>query len=48
MFLQANGYRLTATNSELEEFAIHVTTMKPDIGEIADWFRTKTTRIKSR
>jgi death-on-curing protein len=48
MFLQANGYRLTATNSELEELAIHVTTMKPDIDEIADWFRTKTTRIKSR
>jgi death-on-curing protein len=48
MFLQVNGYRVTATNSELEEFAIHVTTMKPDIDEIADWFRTKATRVKSR
>lgn len=48
MFLHVNGYRLTATNSELEEFAIHVTTAKPAIEAIADWFRTKTVRTKSR
>ena len=48
LFLQVNGYRLTATNSELEEFTLRVTTMKPDIAEIAEWFRTRTTRIKSR
>ena len=48
LFLHVNGYRLTATNSELEEFAIHVTTMKPSIDQIAGWFRTKTARTKSR
>lgn len=48
LFLQVNGYRLTATNSELEEFTIHVTTTKPAIEGIADWFRAKTVRTKSR
>ena len=48
LFLHVNGYRLTATNPELEEFAIYVTTMKPSIDTIADWFRTKTVRTKSR
>jgi prophage maintenance system killer protein len=43
-----NGYRLTATNSELEEFAIHVTAMKPGLEQIADWFPTKTVRTKLR
>jgi death-on-curing protein len=48
LFLQVNGYRLTATNLELEEFAIYVTTMKPSVDSIADWFRTKAVRKKSR
>lgn len=48
LFLQVNGYRLTASNPELEEFAIHVTTMKQGIEQIADWFRTNTVRTKSR
>jgi death-on-curing protein len=48
LFLQVNGYRLTATNPELERFAIYVTTLKPSIDTIADWFRTKTVRTKSR
>lgn len=46
MFLQVNGFRLTAKNDELEEFAIHVTTMKPNIEEIADWFRAKTKSVR--
>ena len=48
LFLQVNGYRLTATNPELVEFAIYVTTTKPSIDEIVDWFRAKTVRAKSR
>ena len=48
LFLQVNGYRLTASNPELEQFAIYVTTMKPSVDTIADWFRTKTVRRKSR
>ena len=48
LFLQANGYRLTATNSELEEFTLRVTTTKPDTTAIAEWFRSKTIRTKTR
>ena len=48
LFLQVNGYHMTATNSELEEFPVHVTTAKPSIDEIAEWFRAKTVRTKSR
>ena len=48
LFLQVNGYRLTARNPELEEFAMYVTTLKPSVDTIADWFRTKTVRKKSR
>jgi death-on-curing protein len=48
LFLQVNSYRLTATNPELEQFAMYVTTLKPGVDTIADWFRTKTVRKKSR
>lgn len=48
LFLQVNGYRLTATNSELEEFTLYVTTTKPDTAAIAEWFRSKTIRTKTR
>lgn len=48
LFLQVNGYRLTATNTELEAFTLRVTTTKPDLAEMAAWFRTNTTRIRTR
>jgi death-on-curing protein len=48
LFLEINGYRLTATNAELEEFTLRVTTTKPDIENIAEWFRVKTTRVRAR
>ena len=48
LFLQRNGYRLTATNPALEAFTMHVTTAKPDIEEIATWFRAHTRRTRSR
>ena len=48
LFLQVIGYRLTATIPELEQFAIYVTTTKPSIATIAEWFRTKTVRANSR
>ncbi|ULA64833.1 MAG: Toxin Doc [Nitrospira sp.] len=47
LFLQTNGYRLTATNHDLEEFTLHVTTMKPGLDQIADWFKGKTVRRPS-
>jgi death-on-curing protein len=48
LFLEVNGHRLTATNAELERFTLLVTTAKPDIEEIAEWFRANTTRVKTR
>lgn len=48
LFLEMNGYRLTATNTELESFTLRVTTAKPDLVDIAEWFRVKTTRVRAR
>jgi len=48
LFLEMNGYRVTTTNADLEEFTIHVTTMKPDLDQITEWFRVKTVRIARR
>ena len=48
LFLEMNGYRVTATNADLEKFTIHVTTMKPDLDQITEWFRAKTVRISRR
>lgn len=48
LFLELNGYRVTTTNDDLEEFTMHVTTMKPGLDQIAEWFRVKTARIARR
>ena len=37
IFLMRNGYQLTALPKELENFAVHVATKKPEIAEIAAW-----------
>jgi death-on-curing protein len=48
LFLQVNGYRLTATNEELETFTLHVTTEKPAIAEIEAWLTQHSARSSSR
>ena len=48
LFLEVNSYRLTAINAELEELPVHVTTSKPSVAEIAEWFRARTTRVRTR
>ena len=48
LFLEVNGYRVTTTNADLEEFTMHVTTMKPGLDQITEWFRVKTVRIVRR
>ena len=48
LFLQLNGYRLTATDADLEEFTLSVTTTKPSLDEIASWFKAKTVRQAGR
>jgi death-on-curing protein len=38
IFLQMNGYRLTASNEELEAFALQVTEARLSLEDIAGWF----------
>ena len=45
LFLRINGYELTANNQELESFTLHTTVQKPDIAEMANWFRQYSGRI---
>jgi len=40
IFLMRNGLKLTAAPNELEDFAIRIATDKPDIAEIASWFKS--------
>jgi death-on-curing protein len=48
LFLEVNGYGLTATNAALEAFTLRVTVDKPHLAEIAGWFRTNTARVRKR
>ena len=43
LFLQQNGYRLTATNPELEAFTLGVATQRQDITELAAWIQAHST-----
>lgn len=38
-FLAINGYELTATNKELEDYTVFVATKKPDIEAVAAWLK---------
>jgi len=48
LFLRVNGYRLTASNAELEAFTLRVTTTKPDLAEMFGWFRANSTLTRRR
>lgn len=39
LFLQANGWRLSASNAELEEFTLRVAVAHPEVPRIAEWLR---------
>lgn len=41
MFLRRNGYKLTAKKGEVEDFAVHIATNKPEISEIAAWLKAR-------
>jgi death-on-curing protein len=45
LFLVRNGYRLDATNPDLEAFTCHVAEGKPDITEIAGWLQAHSTHV---
>jgi death-on-curing protein len=40
LFLELNGYRLSATNEQAVEFALRVIAGELDVGAIAVWLRT--------
>jgi death-on-curing protein len=39
IFLRHNGYRLTASNTDLEHFTLRVARSETTVEEIADWLR---------
>jgi death-on-curing protein len=45
LFLLQNGWRLKATNSELENFTLYVAESKPELSEITAWFQTHTNPV---
>jgi prophage maintenance system killer protein len=47
LFLRINGYEVTATNQALESFTLHVTAQKPELLELAHWFRQHGATIRS-
>jgi len=40
IFIEKNGYKVTAKLGEIEDFAVYVATKKPSIEEIAKWLKT--------
>jgi death-on-curing protein len=41
VLLDLNGYKLTASQQEIEDFAVFVATDHPTVDDIADWLRSK-------
>jgi death-on-curing protein len=46
-FLYINGYELTATNKELVQYTLQITTTKPDIVDIAKWIKKHSRKVKT-
>jgi len=44
IFLERNGYRLTATPQELENITLRIATDKLDVARIAAWLRNHTSK----
>lgn len=44
-FLTINGYKLTATNKQLEDYTLFVATNNPDIIEVAKWISKHSTKV---
>jgi death-on-curing protein len=48
MTLQINGFTLTASQQEFEDFAVAVATDHPTVEEIATWLRAKSVKVTER
>lgn len=44
-FLIINGYDLTATNKELENYTLFIATNNPDLADIAIWIKKHSTKV---
>ena len=47
MFLRMNGYQLSATNTELNEFTVRVAQSKHHIEDMASWFQMHTQSMEN-
>lgn len=47
LFLQANGYPLTASNQDIESFVLSIASGKKTFVDIAEWLRLNTAEIKN-
>lgn len=47
VFIENNGYKLTAEPGEVEKVALWITQEKPDIVRIAQWFKQWSKKQKS-
>lgn len=45
LFLEKNGYRLSATQKELERFTLSVAIRRLQVEELVAWFRTHTEKL---
>lgn len=45
LFLEKNGYRLRATQKELERFTLSVAVRKPQFEKLVAWFQTHTEKF---
>lgn len=46
VFLENNGYRILAKEGEIEKFALKIIDKKLDLGEIANWFKANSKKVK--
>lgn len=44
-FLAINGYKLTATNKQLEKYTLFIVTKNPDIIEVAAWIEKHAKKV---
>lgn len=44
-FLYLNGYKITATDKEMEDYTVYIATDNPELAEIAQWIKKKVKKI---
>ena len=47
-FLVLNGYYLTATNKQLEDYTLFIAVNNPDLVEVADWIKAHSKKVVNK